>query len=104
VAVLPSLSRLMGAGIGDGKTRKDHRELANLLYAGCADAERARALEQIVGSDDLTPRERQYLAFADAFERRFIGQQDAERRSIVATLDLGWSVAALLPDRTRGPV
>jgi V/A-type H+-transporting ATPase subunit B len=104
VAVLPSLSRLMGAGIGDGKTRKDHRELANLLYAGCADAERARALEQIVGSDDLTPRERQYLAFADAFERRFIGQQDAERRSIAATLDLGWSVAALLPDRTRGPV
>ncbi len=104
VAVLPSLSRLMSGGIGAGKTRKDHRELANLLYAGCADAERARALEQIVGADDLTPRERQCLVFAEAFERRFIGQPDGARRSIETTLDLGWSIASLLPDRTSGSV
>jgi V/A-type H+-transporting ATPase subunit B len=101
VAVLPSLSRLMGSGIGAGKTRRDHRELANLLYAGCAAAERARALEQIVGSDELTPRERQYLAFVDAFERRFVGQLEGERRSIDMTLDIGWSVASLLPEEDR---
>ena len=97
VAVLPSLSRLMKSGIGAGKTREDHRALASLLYAGCAAAERARALEQIVGSDELTPRERQYLAFADAFERRFIAQADGARRSMDMTLDVGWSVAAQLP-------
>lgn len=104
VAVLPSLSRLMGSGIGAAKTRADHRDLASRLYAGCAAAERARALEQIVGADELTPRERQYLAFAEAFERRFVGQAAGERRSMDTTLDLGWSVASLLPDAGSGHV
>jgi V/A-type H+-transporting ATPase subunit B len=102
VAILPSLSRLMRAGIGAGKTLPDHRQVANRLYAGCAAAERARALEQIVGADDLTPRERQYLAFADAFERRFVGQAPGERRSIETTLDVGRSVATLLPADESG--
>ena len=97
VAILPSLSRLMGAGIGPGKTAPDHRTLANRLYAGCASAERARALEQIVGADDLTPRERQYLAFANEFERRFVGQTPGERRPIETTLEIGRSTAKLLP-------
>jgi len=97
VAVLPSLSRLMTGGIGAGKTREDHRTIANLLYAGCAAAERARGLEAIVGTEELTPRERQYLTFADGFERRFVSQADGARRTIEATLDAGWAVAALLP-------
>lgn len=97
VAVLPSLSRLMSGGIGPGKTREDHRAIANLLYAGCAAAERARALEAIVGAEELTPRERRYLTFADAFERRFVSQADGSRRTIEATLDVGWTVAAELP-------
>jgi V/A-type H+-transporting ATPase subunit B len=97
VAVLPSLSRLMSGGIGAGKTREDHRALAGLLYAGCAAAERARGLEAIVGADELTPRERQYLAFGEAFERRFVAQADGARRSVGETLDAGWRVASALP-------
>lgn len=97
VAVLPSLSRLMSGGIGPGRTREDHRTVANLLYAGCAAAERARALEAIVGGDELTPRERRYLTFADAFERQFVSQATSGRRSMADTLDIGWSVARLLP-------
>jgi V/A-type H+-transporting ATPase subunit B len=97
VSVLPSLSRLMSGGIGPGRTRDDHRVIANLLYAGCAAAERARALDAIVGGDELTPRERSYLAFADAFERRFVSQADGGRRTMAQTLDAGWAVATLLP-------
>ena len=96
VAVLPSLSRLMSGGIGAGKTREDHRAVANLLYAGCAAAERARALEAIVGADELSPRERQYLAFSDAFERQFL-HQAAGRRAVSETLDAGWRAVAHLP-------
>ena len=97
VSVLPSLSRLMAGGIGTGRTRDDHHAVANLLYAGCAAADRARALEAIVGTDELTPRERQYLRFAAAFERRFLSQATGERRPVAQTLDIGWAVAALLP-------
>ena len=97
VAVLPSLSRLMSGGIGKDRTRADHRTIANLLYAGCAAAERARSLEAIVGSDELTPRERQYLAFAEAFEHRFVSQATSGRRTMAETLDAGWAVAAELP-------
>ena len=104
IAVLPSLSRLMSGGIGKDRTREDHRTIANLLYAGCAAAERARALEAIVGSEELTPRERQYLAFADAFERRFVSQAGAGRRTMAETLDTGWAVAALLPAEDRATV
>ena len=99
IAVLPSLSRLMSRGIGPGKTRQDHRALADVLYHGCAAAERARGLEAIVGSDELTAREREYLAFGDAFERRFVSQ--TTRRSIEETLDEGWRVAAELPAADR---
>jgi V/A-type H+-transporting ATPase subunit B len=104
IAVLPSLSRLMSGGIGTGKTRGDHRALANLLYAGCAAAERARSLEAIVGVEELTARERQYLVFAEAFERQFVSQVDESRRSIETTLDLGWRIAALLPPEDRSAV
>jgi V/A-type H+-transporting ATPase subunit B len=96
VGVLPSLSRLMSGAIGEGRTRDDHRTIANLLYAGCAAAERARALETIVGADELSRRERQYLAFGDAFEREFLSQP-AGRRTLQETLDIGWRVAARLP-------
>jgi len=97
VAVLPSLSRLMGGGIGEGRTRADHRQIANRLYAGCAAAERARSLEAIVGTDELTDRERRFLAFGEAFEQRFVSQAGVGRRTIAETLDAGLAVAALLP-------
>jgi V/A-type H+-transporting ATPase subunit B len=104
VAVLPSLSRLMSGGIGTDRTRNDHRTVANLLYSGCAAAERARALEAIVGGEELTRRERQYLIFGDAFERRFVSQAGGGRRTMYETLDVGWEVAALLPPEDRAAV
>jgi V/A-type H+-transporting ATPase subunit B len=97
VSVLPSLSRLMRSGIGRERTRADHAAVAGLLYGGYANAERARALESIVGRSELTPAEQQYLAFGERFERDFLTQQPGERRSIAETLDRGWEVASALP-------
>ena len=87
----------MSGGIGEGRTRVDHRAVARLLYAGCASVERARALEAIVGRSELTLDEQQYLTFGERFEREFLHQRSGDRRAIVDTLDLGWRVASLLP-------
>lgn len=97
VAVLPSLSRLMRGGIGPGRTREDHATLAGLLYGACANVERARSLESIVGRSELTADERRYLDFGERFEREFLMQSPRERRAIGETLDRGWAVAATLP-------
>jgi V/A-type H+/Na+-transporting ATPase subunit B len=99
VAVLPSLSRLMKDGIGSGRTRADHPDLARQLYASCARVARARALESIIGRDELSEAERQYLAFGEAFDRRFLAQAADESRPIGRTLDLAWNVLRALPDR-----
>lgn len=88
VDVLPSLSRLMQAGIGEGRTRADHRRIANLLYAHYATGRELRRLEAIVGREGMTEADRQMLDFAVAFEAEFINQQ-AQRRNISATLDTG---------------
>jgi V/A-type H+-transporting ATPase subunit B len=105
VAVLPSLSRLMSDGIGPGRTRDDHEPVARQLYVACARVARARALESIAGRDELTARERRYLAFGEAFESRFLAQGRAETRPIGATLDAAWAVLGELPDEelTRLP-
>jgi V/A-type H+-transporting ATPase subunit B len=99
VAVLPSLSRLMNDGIGAGRTRSDHSDIARQLYASCARVARARSLESIIGREELSEAERQYLAFGDAFERRFLTQQLDEARPIDVTLDRALEILALLPDR-----
>jgi V/A-type H+-transporting ATPase subunit B len=99
IAVLPSLSRLMHEGIGAGRTRGDHADIARQLYASCARVARARSLESIIGREELSETERQYLAFGDAFERRFLTQQVDEARAIDVTLNLALDVLALLPDR-----
>jgi V/A-type H+-transporting ATPase subunit B len=98
IAVLPSLSRLMDDGIGAGRTRDDHPALARQLYAACARVARARALDAIVGRDDLSEVDRKYLAFGDAFERKLLDQGKTEHRSIERTLDLAWEVLGELPD------
>jgi V/A-type H+-transporting ATPase subunit B len=105
VAVLPSLSRLMSDGIGEGRTRADHEPLARQLYVACARVARARALESITGREELTARERRYLAFGEAFESRFLAQGREEARTIGATLDAAWSVLEELPaeELTRLP-
>jgi V/A-type H+-transporting ATPase subunit B len=88
VDVLPSLSRLMQRGIGEGHTREDHRKIANLLYKYYAKGRDLRRLEAIVGREGMTEDDRGMLNFADAFEREFV-HQGMIRRSINETLDEG---------------
>ncbi len=99
IDVLPSLSRLMDEGIGPGKTREDHPDLANQLYAAYAEGRDLRDLVAVVGEEALTERDRRYLKFADEFEKRFVKQGRDENRSIEETLDLGWELLAILPIR-----
>lgn len=91
IDVLASLSRLMNAGIGDGKTRDDHRGVADQLYAFLARGRELRRLVSIVGEQALSDDDRRLLAFAESFEERFVGQGSG-RRSIEDTLDLAWEL------------
>ncbi len=97
VDVLPSLSRLMKAGIGEGKTREDHRYVADQLYDAYSRGVRARDLARIIGEVGLSERMRRYLKFAEEFENVFINQSPYENRSIEETLDRAWKVLAILP-------
>ena len=96
IDVLASLSRLMNAGIGEGKTREDHRGVADQLYAFLARGRELRRLVSIVGEQALSDDDRRILGFAEAFERQFVGQ-GTERRSITQTLDLAWELLARFP-------
>jgi len=97
VNVPPSLSRLMKDGIGKEYTRDDHPRIASQLYASYTRAMEARNLASIIGSEELSERDRRFLDFADAFETRFVGQSEDEDRSIIETLDLAWELLSLLP-------
>ncbi|MGD2101095.1 MAG: V-type ATP synthase subunit B [Acidimicrobiia bacterium] len=90
IDVLPSLSRLMNSGIGEDKTRGDHRQLADQLYAFYAEGRDLRRLVAIIGEASLSDRDRQYLEFADRFEADFVAQD--WHRSIEETLATGWAV------------
>jgi V/A-type H+/Na+-transporting ATPase subunit B len=96
IDVLPCLSRVMNQGIGAGKTREDHRALADQLYAAYAQGRSLRRLEAILGEAALSDLDRQYLAFADTFETRFVGQ-GAENRTLEHTLNLAWQLLGSLP-------
>ena len=97
VDVLPSLSRLMSGGIGEGRTREDHSGVSDQLYSAYAEGRDLRDLMAVVGEDALTERDRKFLKFADEFEKRFITQARDEDRSIEETLNLGWELLSLLP-------
>ncbi len=97
VAGLPSLSRLMKDGIGEGMTRKDHAHIASQLFAAYAKVKDVRALASVIGEEELTPLDHTYLEFGDMFEKEFLLQDDRENRSIEQTLDLGWKVLSKLP-------
>jgi len=97
VDVLPCLSRLMNLGIGPRKTREDHRNVADQLYASYAYGRDLRRLVAIVGEEALTDIDRIYLKFADEFEKKFITQGD-EERSIEKTLEIGWMLLSVLPE------
>ena len=97
VNVLPSLSRLMDEGVGEGKTRGDHRELSNQLYAIYARGMEIRELALVMGEATLSDMDRKYLFFANEFERRFVTQKRDEDRSVIQTLDLGWELLKMMP-------
>ncbi|NUN11505.1 V-type ATP synthase subunit B [Candidatus Micrarchaeota archaeon] len=98
IDVLPSLSRLMSLGIGDAKTREDHSGVSNQLYAGYAEGRDLRNLVAVVGEEALGERDKKFLAFADAFEKRFVNQGKNENRTIEDSLDLGWELFSMLPE------
>ena len=97
INILPSLSRLMKDGIGEGFTREDHQDLANQLFSAYAKVGDARNLASVIGEDELSPIDKKYLAFGKEFEERYIGQQPDENRSMEETLDLGWELLGKLP-------
>ncbi len=92
IDVLPSLSRLMNQGIGEGRTREDHRGLADQLYSSYAQGKDSRALSAIVGDEALSEIDRKFLRIASIFEGKFVNQAFDEDRSIEQTLNMGWSV------------
>jgi V/A-type H+/Na+-transporting ATPase subunit B len=97
VDIPPSLSRLMKDGIGKEHTREDHGHVAGQLYAAYARALEVRNLASIIGADELSETDQNYLVFAEAFEQRFVGQGEDEDRSIIETLNLAWDLLSLLP-------
>jgi V/A-type H+-transporting ATPase subunit B len=97
VSVLPSLSRLMKDGIGKNFTRDDHPHVASQLFASYARALEARGLAAIIGAEELAETDRRFLAFADAFERRFVGQGEDVDRSVFDSLGLAWELLSMLP-------
>lgn len=97
VNILPSLSRLMKDGIGEGFTREDHPDVANQLFASYSKVQEIKALSQIIGEDDLSETDKKYMNFGREFESRFIAQEFNESRSITQTLDLAWDILKILP-------
>jgi len=97
IAGLPSLSRLMKDGIGPGRTREDHAPLASQLFAAYSHVKQVRGLAAVIGEEELSPLDKRYTEFGDAFERRFLSQGEHDDRSIAQTLELGWDVMSILP-------
>ena len=97
IDVLPSLSRLKDKGIGNGKTRKDHADTMNQLFAAYASGKEAKELEAILGEAALSPMDLKYSAFAEAFEKRYVAQGYDSDRPVDETLNLGWELMRLLP-------
>ena len=97
VGVLPSLSRLMKDGIGEGFTRADHSALSNQLFASYAKVMDARSLASVIGEEELSPVDKQYLHFGKLFEQQFLTQRHNENRTIDQSLDLGWRLLSTLP-------
>jgi V/A-type H+-transporting ATPase subunit B len=95
VDVLPSLSRLKDKGIGEGKTREDHADLYNQLYAAYARGKEMQELATIMGEAALSDEDKQYMTFANNFEDRYISQDYYENRTVENTLDLGWDLLSM---------
>lgn len=97
VSILPSLSRLMKDGIGEGFTRADHAALSNQLFASYAKVQDARSLASVIGEEELAENDKKLLAFGKKFENLFIKQSENEARSMEQSLNLGWELLSELP-------
>ncbi len=97
VSVLPSLSRLMKDGIGEGFTRADHAVVSNQLFACYARVQEARSLASVIGEEELSPNDKKLLAFGRMFDQQYLNQGFEDNRSIDQTLDLGWKLLSTLP-------
>ncbi|MFY9176578.1 MAG: V-type ATP synthase subunit B [Caldicoprobacterales bacterium] len=97
IDVLPSLSRLKDKGIGEGKTREDHADTMNQLFAAYARGKEAKELAAVLGDAALSDVDKLYAQFADEFERRYVSQGYETNRSIEETLELGWELLTILP-------
>lgn len=97
ISVLPSLSRLMKDGIGEGFTRADHASVSNQLFASWSKVQDARSLASVIGEEELSETDKLYLHFGTLFEQRFLNQGNTENRSMDETLDLGWRLLTILP-------
>ena len=98
VDALPSLSRLKDKGIGPDKTREDHADLYNQLYAAYARGKEAQELATILGEAALSPEDQKYMVFANEFEEKYISQGYYENRTVEQTLDLGWQLLSMFDD------
>ncbi|MBO4859798.1 MAG: V-type ATP synthase subunit B [Treponema sp.] len=97
VSALPSLSRLMKDGIGEGMTREDHAQVSSQLFAAYSKVKSIRNLAAIIGEEELSELDRSYLRFGEKLESEFLAQGEHEERTIEQTLDLGWKVLSVLP-------
>lgn len=97
IDVLPSLSRLMGLGTGEGKTREDHKKVSDQMFAMYAEGRDLRGLVAIVGEEALSERDRRKLKFAEEFEKRFLQQDHSEDRSFETTIELAWELLRMIP-------
>jgi V/A-type H+-transporting ATPase subunit B len=97
IIVIPSLSRLMKDGIGEGFTREDHPQIANQLFASYAHVQEVKALASVIGEDELSELDKKYMEFGKIFEELFVAQARDENRYMESTLDLGWRLLGILP-------
>ena len=97
INVLPSLSRLMKDGIGEGYTRSDHEDVMNQLYESYSKVIDVRNIAQIVGEEDLSNVDKKYLEFGEVFENKFLSQGQNENRELEESLDLAWDILKILP-------
>lgn len=97
INILPSLSRLMKDGIGEGYTREDHPDVANQLFSSYSRVQEVKALSQVIGEDELSDIDKKYLEFGEAFEYRFLRQEFNENRDINRSLEIAWDILSILP-------
>lgn len=97
IAILPSLSRLMKDGIGEGYTREDHPDVSNQLFAAYSKVQEARSLASVIGEDELSDTDRSYIEFGSRFESDFVNQDSLENRTLKRTLQIAWELLSLLP-------